>query len=158
MSDDRDVPDAGREEPIIRLQHFLPYRLSVASNAVSARIARAYQERFGLSVPEWRLVAILAELRRAVPQDLARSTRMDKIAVSRAAARLKERGLVAEDPNPRDRRSHFLSLTAAGWTLYREVAPLALAMEAELLAGLSEEEVAFLTAMLRRLESAALAG
>lgn len=44
----------------LKLDSYLPYRLSVASNAVSGLIARAYEDRFGLTVPQWRLICVLA--------------------------------------------------------------------------------------------------
>ncbi len=144
------------DEPIIRLKDFLPYRLSVVSNAVSSRIANAYAERFGLDIPEWRLIAILAELKKAVPQDLGRTTRMDKITVSRAARRLLERGLVVRTPNARDGRSHFLSLSDEGRALYARVAPIALALEAKLLKEFTLAEIGTLSDLLKRLEAAAL--
>jgi len=47
-------------KPVLLLENFLPYRLSVLTNLVSSAIAGAYRERFGLSIPEWRVVAVLA--------------------------------------------------------------------------------------------------
>lgn len=137
------------------LDRFLPYRLSVASNAVSTRIAGAYRKRFGLKIAEWRLVAILAEDTPLTPATLAERTRMDKIAVSRAATVLIERGLVERADNPEDGRSHLLSLTGAGQRLYDQVAPLALDTEAQLFAGLTADERRVLEALLRRIEQAA---
>ncbi|WOK36363.1 MarR family winged helix-turn-helix transcriptional regulator [Sphingomonas sp. C3-2] len=148
MTDDRDPS-------LLRLDHFLPYRLSVASNAVSGRIARTYRKRHNLKVTEWRLIAILAETPRLTPQMLTRKTRMDKINVSRAAKALIERGLVSASPNGEDGRSHFLSLTEAGRALYGAVAPEALAMEQLLLSTFTEEERAQFAALLRRIEAAA---
>jgi DNA-binding MarR family transcriptional regulator len=137
------------------LDRFLPYRLSVASNAVSGRIATAYRARFGFRIPEWRLIAILAEAERMTPVMLRERTMMDKIAVSRAAAALVERGLVAAVDNPDDGRSHFLSLTEEGRALYAEIAPLALEIEAELFGGLTAAERAAFETLLRKLELAA---
>ncbi len=139
----------------LKLDHFIPYRLSVASNAVSTRIAQSYRKRFGLKIAEWRLIAILAESERVTPQALSEATRMDKISVSRAASALIERGLVEASDNPGDGRSHILSLTEDGRSLYAEIAPTALAMEAELLVHFTDEERAQLDALLRRIEAAA---
>ena len=139
----------------LTLDRFLPYRLSVASNAVSGRISNAYRKRFGLKIAEWRLITILAEAERATPARLGDATRMDKIAISRAAAALIERGLVVAVDNPADGRSHFLSLTPDGQALYAEIAPLALATEAELFREFTPEECRQLDSMLRRLEAAA---
>lgn len=140
---------------MLTLDRFIPYRLSVASNAVSARIAQSYRKRFGLKVPEWRLIAILAERESMTPQEIGQAGELDKITVSRAAAALIERGLVAQRRNPGDGRSHFLSLSDQGRSLYDEVAPAALAMEAELLAGFTVGERAQIESLLRRLEASA---
>lgn len=140
---------------MLTLDRFLPYRLSVASNAVSARIARSYRKRFGLKVPEWRLIAILAGHERMTPQEIGRAGELDKITVSRAAAALIDRGLVAQHRNPGDGRSHFLSLTRDGRSLYDEIAPLALEMEAELLSGFTLKERETLESLLQRIEAAA---
>jgi DNA-binding MarR family transcriptional regulator len=141
----------------LRLDAFLPYRLSVASNAVSTRISASYRKRFGLKVPEWRLIAILAEASEMTPQMLGSATGIDKISVSRAATALIERGLIVARANPEDGRSHLLSLTEDGRALYAEIAPAALAMEAELLSRFSPEERALLDGLLRRIETAARA-
>lgn len=140
----------------LRLDRFLPYRLSIASNLVSDRIARTYRARFGLSVPEWRLVAVVAEDGPITPAALVVRTAMDKVTVSRAAAALVARRLLARTPHPADRRSHLLGLTAAGRDLYAAIAPQALALERALFAGFTPDEQAALAAMLRRLEEAAL--
>ena len=141
---------------MLKLDRFLPYRLSVASNAVSARISQSYRKRFGLKIPEWRLIAILAERDSMTPQEIGQAGELDKITVSRAASALIERGLVVQRRNPGDGRSHFLSLTDDGRALYTEIAPAALAMEADLLAGFSATERTHLEALLRRIEAAAL--
>lgn len=139
----------------LRLDRFLPYRLSIASNRVSDLIARSYRTRFGLKIAEWRLVAVLAEDGALSQQALTSRTRMDKVTVSRAAIALAERGLIERQSNPSDQRSHMLGLSGEGRKLYDEVAPLALATEATLFAGFSESEVAQLRRMLERLEAAA---
>jgi DNA-binding MarR family transcriptional regulator len=141
----------------LRLDDFLPFRLSIASNAVSRVIARAYETRFGLRVPEWRLVAVLAEAGGLTQQAIVERTVMDKVTVSRAALALVERRLAARAPNPRDARSHLVALTDEGMALHAEVAPLALSMEAELLHGISKAEVAELDRLLNRLQAAAAA-
>jgi DNA-binding MarR family transcriptional regulator len=138
--------------PIIRLQDFLPYRLSVAANAVSQLIASSYEERFELSTPEWRLIASLAELGEARQLDLCHHTRMDKIMVSRAAKRLRARGLADAAQNPRDLRSRILRLSDEGWSLYEAVAPAALDVASRALSCLSAEEALRMSVLLNRIE------
>jgi DNA-binding MarR family transcriptional regulator len=142
------------EEEGLRLDGYLPYRLSVASNAVSGLIARAYQDRFGLSIPQWRLTCVLAEDGGLTQGQIVARTVMDKVTVSRAAQGLLNRRLVGRSAHP-DGRSHVLTLTPEGRRLYAEIAPLALAYEAALIAGLAPEEVTLLKRLLRRLQTAA---
>lgn len=139
----------------LHLDEFLPYRLSIASNAVSDAVATAYRSLFGLRIPEWRLVAVLAENGGMSQQALCGRTRMDKVTVSRAAIALAERGLVERAANPGDQRSHLLALTKEGWGLYEEIAPKALELERKIFAGIDPEELARFRAMLERLEKAA---
>lgn len=139
----------------LRLEAFLPYRLSVASNAVSGLIARAYRERFGLSVPDWRLVAILHDHPGSTQQDLVRLTLMDKVAVSRSAGALERRGLIGRRADCADGRAWRLELTPAGHDLHAHIAPLAQALETRLLADLPPDDVPRLHAMLRTLEDTA---
>jgi DNA-binding MarR family transcriptional regulator len=143
------------EPRTLRLDAFVPYRLSIASNTVSDMVASAYRALFGLTIPEWRLVAILAEHDSISQFGLGAAARMDKVTVSRAAIALVDRGLVKRAPNPDDRRSHLLSLSAEGRALYRQVAPKALALEDAVLAGFDAKEIAQFLAMLQRLQDAA---
>lgn len=123
-----------------RIADFLPYLLSVTSNAVSDRIAQQYRARFGLKIPEWRVMAVLGDAGALTQRDLAGATRMDKVAVNRACKELEGRGLAARSPNDRDGRSHHLKLTEAGRAIHGEIMPLALALETRLLASWSEAE------------------
>jgi DNA-binding MarR family transcriptional regulator len=146
---------ARAHEGELRLDAYLPYRLSVASNAVSGLIARSYQDRFGLSVPQWRLICVLAEDGGLTQGLIVARTVMDKVTVSRAAQELLKRHLVARSDHQADGRSHVLALTVEGARLHAEIAPLALAYEAALISGLAPDEVALLKRLLTRLQAAA---
>lgn len=146
-----DDPLAGE----LKLDAYLPYRLSVSSNAVSRLIARAYEDRFGLSIPQWRLLCVLKEEGGATQGGIVNRTGMDKVSVSRAAQGLSQRRLIARSDHHADGRSHMLALTAEGQRLYAEIAPLALAYEAALISGLSPDEVALLKRLLGRLQNVA---
>ncbi|MCW3838066.1 MarR family winged helix-turn-helix transcriptional regulator [Sphingomonas canadensis] len=139
----------------LKLDAFLPYRLSVASNAVSGAIATAYRTLFGLRIPEWRLIAVLAEDGALSQQALCGRTGMDKVTVSRAAIALFDRGLVSRSPNPDDQRSHLLTLSGTGKALYEQVAPKAIELERRIFDGFAPEEIADFRTMLERLEAAA---
>ncbi|HEU4404983.1 MAG TPA: MarR family winged helix-turn-helix transcriptional regulator [Polyangiaceae bacterium] len=141
--------------PDLDLDEFLPYRLSVAANAVSRAIALSYERPFGLKVHEWRLLAVLAEGGELTQQAIVGRTQMDKVAVSRAARSLERRRLVRRAPDAEDGRSLRLSLTAEGRRVHARVAPAALAIEAEVLGALDGRELEALKGMLRKLERAA---
>jgi DNA-binding MarR family transcriptional regulator len=142
-------------EEALRLDSYLPYRLSVASNAVSGLIARAYEDRFGLSIPQWRLICVLAEDGSLTQVQIVTRTMMDKVTVSRAALGLVKRRLIGRSQNKHDGRSHVLTLSPAGQSLHAEIAPLALAYEAALIAGLDPTEVGLLKRLLSRLQASA---
>ena len=139
------------EHAVLDLERFLPYRLSVLSNRISQTIANAYVERFGLAVTEWRVIAVLGRFPELSANGVAERTAMDKVAVSRAVARLLERGLLEREVHGDDRRRSVLALSEAGYRIYDEVAPLALECERRLLAHLEPAERALLDAMVDRL-------
>ena len=132
------------------LAEFLPYQLSVTSNAVSGRIALEYRQRFGLSIPEWRVMAVLGDSGPRTQRELTRLTLMDKVAVNRACKVLEERGLASREPNAQDGRSHLLQLTGAGTTMRGQIMPLALEMERRLFSGFSTQELAQFRDLLAR--------
>ena len=139
-----------KDEPAARLADFLPYQLSMADNAVSARIASAYRDRFGLKVTEWRVMAVLGDQGAATQRELASLTLMDKVAVNRACKVLEERGLVSRAPNALDGRSHHLQLTGEGKAMRDRIMPLALELEARLLEPFSQKERATFRRFLER--------
>jgi DNA-binding MarR family transcriptional regulator len=138
------------------LDRFIPYRLSVTSNVVSDVISTAYEALFGLSIPEWRVVAVVAEQDGITQQGICIATRMDKVMVSRATLALVDRGLIIRAPNRADRRSRLLALTEAGQRLYADVAPKAIEFEERIFSTFPAEELDRFMAMLRAIEERAL--
>lgn len=120
----------------LRLEAFLPYRLSVLSNRVSRAIAGVYSEQFGLSISEWRVIAVLGRFPGLSAAEVAERTAMDKVAVSRAVARLFEKGCLEQNRSASDRRRSVLVLTREGVTLFETISPLARDYERKLLACL----------------------
>jgi DNA-binding MarR family transcriptional regulator len=146
-------PDQGPQSrpPRLELESFLPYRLSVLSNRVSQAISSEYYRRYGLAITEWRVMAVLGLRPGLSANQVSERTAMDKVAVSRAVARLLERGLVKREIHDDDRRRSVLELTETGYSVYREVAPMTLACERALLSPLSEEERATLWKLIDKL-------
>ena len=126
--------------PKLELDRFLPYRLSILSNLVSSAIAGSYSTRFGLTIPEWRVMAVLAIEPGLSAAQVAERTAMDKVAVSRAVARLLGKGSLERKMAPGDRRKSMLRLSTAGERIYAEVVPLALEHERALLEVLEDTD------------------
>ena len=143
--------------PRLDLAAYLPYRLSILSNTVSGAIAAIYETRYGLSVADWRLMAVLGmEPDRPLTQKaLCARTRMDKVQVSRAVKRLLERGHIEREVDNGDRRSALLRLTGQGRAVYDDVAPATLEWERELLSRLTPAEAAILDTVVARLQQVA---
>jgi DNA-binding MarR family transcriptional regulator len=125
----------------LRLEQFLPYRLNVVGSFVSRALARIYGERFGLGIPEWRVIAMLGEFGKLTSRDVGELSQMHKTKVSRAVTELEERGLVERLPNKADRREAFLVLSVPGRKIYEEIVPLALGFEKRLLDGIAEADI-----------------
>src|SRR5512147_431602 len=97
---------------LLVLEAFLPYRLSVLSNRVSRAIARRYAKAFDLTIPEWRVIAVLGRRPGLTAKEICEATEMDKVAVSRAVAKLTGAKRVAAYVDEEDGRRQLLSLTA----------------------------------------------
>ena len=141
----------------IDLERFLPYRLSVLTNVVSGAIASVYQQRFGLTIPEWRVIAVLVRHPGLSAAEVAAHTRMDAVAVSRAVGRLLRSGRIRRSMSASDRRRSVLHVSPDGEAMYREIAPLALRYERHLLDGLRGPELAVLDSVLDKLMARAQA-
>ena len=139
------------------LETFLPYRLSLLSNTISEGLATAYRDVHGLSLTEWRVVAILGRFPDLTATNIMARGAMDKVPVSRAVARLEERGLVRRKADSEDRRRLTLRLTPRGVKLFNAVVPEALAYERLLLSALGKEETAQLDTLLDKLLASARA-
>lgn len=146
---------AGMTTPDLNLARFLPYRLSVLSNTISQTVARLYETRFGITIPEWRVIAVLGSGRTMSAGEVASATAMERVQVSRAISRMLESGLILRETGDRDRRRADLTLTAKGRAIYTEIAPLALAYETRITSVLDPEEAAMLDRLLAKLQGQA---
>ncbi len=145
------MPPATGGSAIFNLEKFFPYRLSVLNEQVSRSLAALYAERFDLTPPEWRAMAVLAGFQPLSAGGICQRTNMDKVRVTRAIARMIAAGLVSRQEDESDRRCVSLTLTDKGMAVYDQILPLVQAREAEILAVLSAEERTALDTILRKL-------
>ncbi|MDB5735544.1 MAG: MarR family transcriptional regulator [Alphaproteobacteria bacterium] len=137
------------------LDAFTPYRLSVLTNRVSGAIARHYSSRFGLTIAEWRVMAVLGQIKSGAPglsaRQVAERTAMDKVQVSRAVQALLAARRITRAAHARDGRVAHLALSAQGLAIYNEVVPFALALEKQFLSVLTAAERKAFDALLAKL-------
>ena len=134
-----------------RLEEFLPYRLSVASDGVARMIARRHLGQSGLGMPEWRLLAVVGRHGVLSPTEAGDRTSMDKVKVSRAAASLVGRGFLRQTRDPDDGRGRLMRLTRKGTTVYAGIAPTGQQIEQTLSASMTRSEWAALQKALAKL-------
>jgi DNA-binding MarR family transcriptional regulator len=142
-------PDAAA----LDLDRFLPYLVNVLASRLSRELAGVYEARFGISIPEWRVIAHLSQNRNVSVREIHQRVDMDKAKVSRAAARLEAIGVIEKKVNGEDRRLVELRLTKKGRKMFEEIEPLALAYEREVLSALSQSERATFRAVVGKLLS-----
>ncbi len=142
------------------LSQFMPYRLSVLANKVSAQLATVYADRFNISIPEWRVIAVLGQFDGVSADFVGGKTEMDRVTVSRAVAKLLKKRYIKRRFLASDRRCSVLSLAAAGKQLYADIAPLARRYENALTSALDPQAFAQFSAGMHQLEVqvSALAG
>lgn len=122
----RDLAKTDEPAGALKLEDFLPHRLNVLSSLVSQALTRVYSQRYGIGIPEWRVLVTLGEYGVMTGKAIGAHTHMHKTKVSRAVAQLELRKLVTRRANRADLREAFLSLTPAGRAVYEEAAPIAL--------------------------------
>ena len=145
--------NASRKSSKLDLFRFVPFRLNRLAAEVSSALSSEYQERYGLDIPEWRVLATLGF--RSEPcsaQYIAHCTRTHKSTISRAVTALMNRQLVERVENADDRREFALRMTRKGKALYEELIPRLLRREREILSCLSAQERKDFATLLGKIE------
>jgi DNA-binding MarR family transcriptional regulator len=139
--------------PRLDLFSFVPFRLNRLAAEVSTALSSEYRERYGLDIPEWRVLATLGFRNDACSaQTIAHCTRTHKSTISRAVTALMQRQLVERVENQDDRREFRLRMTRKGQALYEELIPRLKCKEQEILSCLSAQERKEFAAALGKIE------
>lgn len=144
-----------KSKTTLELDNFLPYRISVTAEIVSRLFANRYEERFGITIPEWRVLAVVAESGPITTQSVIERTRMDRVRVSRAAISLVEKQFLERTLDPKDQRAFILKLTRQGHEVYSKIIPLAFELQEALAGFLSANERTQLYKILEKLSACA---
>lgn len=147
--------DARGDNAPLKLEEFLPYRLNVVASLVSQALSRIYAERYGIGVPEWRVLVTLGQYGTMTGKAIGSHSHMHKTKVSRAVALLEKRRLVIRRVNRSDLREAFLSLTPEGRAIYDDLAPGAVSFARHLIEAIDPaDRDAFARALQRLIERA----
>jgi DNA-binding MarR family transcriptional regulator len=145
--------NASKKHRTLDLFRFVPFRLNRLAAEVSAALSSEYQQRYGLDIPEWRVLATLGFRDDACSaQYIAHCTRTHKSTISRAVTALMDRQLVERVENQDDRREFRLRMTRKGKALYQQLIPRLKRREQEILSCLSGQELKEFALMLGKIE------
>ena len=136
----------------LQLEHYLPYRFNQLAEQMSHALTAIYSSEFGVSLSEWRVLALLGQQKSMISTDISQRTKMDKAKVSRAVHRLDSEGYLLRQRDELDHRVSHLSLTIAGINLYNAIVPKALEWEGSLVNTLTAEEFQSLHKLLNKLD------
>ncbi|NOU50127.1 winged helix-turn-helix transcriptional regulator [Pseudoalteromonas sp. JBTF-M23] len=137
---------------LLKIDEFLPYRLVKLANKVSMAFSSVYFEEAGLTVPQWRVIAHLAQQKTCSAKRLCDLAEIDKSTMSRAVKQLTDKQLIELCADPNDKRAKLLSLTTQGEALYAQLSPKALKWEEALLVELSNDERTLLRSVMDKIE------
>lgn len=141
------LPDSS----ILKLERYLPYRLSILSNKISSLVAQTYKDKFALSITEWRIMAVLGEYPGISADEISAKTQIEKSILSRAIAKLLKRHLIERSIAADDKRRSEIVLSDTGAAVYKEIVPLSYQHENDILQCLSEKEQRQFSDLLDRL-------
>lgn len=150
-----DPASPDEDHPVLKLRQFMPYRLNHLAETVSRSFSKIYADKYGIGIPEWRVLATLGEHGSMAARDIGRETSMHKTKVSRAVSALAEKGFLERNRSSGDQREHPLQLSKKGLALYEDIVPKALSYSKGLLDALTEDQKAMLEDILDRLALAA---
>ena len=137
------------------LNDYIPCQLATLTQSIMRSVAALFEDRYGISLPEWKVLAIIRDKPSLSAVAVSRLAQMDTVAVSRAVTKLIDRRLVIRELDSEDRRRSVLNVSAEGRELQDQIAPLASELEASLLEDLSEEEQRVFEKAIRVLHSKA---
>jgi DNA-binding MarR family transcriptional regulator len=140
------------QQTALKLSEFFPYHLSFAAELMSAEIAALMEEKTGLSMTQWRVMAVIGTFSPISTREVAAYTTMNKVAVSRAVASLVDMNLLVCRQDMTDNRLVAISFTPKGQKAFKLIGREATLWASELLSGFSLEEIATVRSFLGRLQ------
>ena len=151
-----DLPTGDLDSEKVQLNQFVPYRMVHLAANISLALSKIYKQEFDITIPEWRILAQLAQRQKLYAKDIGDVTSMDKSKVSRAVKVLESKHYLIRQTDKKDNRAAYLSLTAQGEALYQKIAPKALQWERQFIGVLDVSEHRNLMKILDKLDKQVL--
>ena len=151
-----DMNGDNEDKNSVQLSQFVPYRMVHLASNISLALSKIYKQEFNISIPEWRVLAQLAEQQKLYSKYIGEITSMDKSKVSRAVKALESKSYLIRQTDKKDNRAAYLSLTTKGNSLYQKIAPKALQWERQLIGVLKASEFKDLMNILDKLDKQVL--
>jgi DNA-binding MarR family transcriptional regulator len=148
-------PKAQSPAVCVDVTQLLSYRILTLSNTLGLWAAREYPERFGITLPEWRVLSVIAVRGTLTAKEIVESLSTDKAWVSRILSGLEDRKLVQIRPGTLDRRSKRVELTRSGQALCVSLSDASAERQARLTAQLQASDLEQFAAVLQELQSRA---
>ncbi|MCV0441116.1 MAG: MarR family transcriptional regulator [Hydrogenophaga sp.] len=134
------MTDADRLAHPLHQADLLLYRLYRLHVTAGRLVVPMCESEFGITRREWRLLSFLAESEGALSSQLAEHAMLDRARTSRTLTRLAAKKLIVRQPRPSDRREVHVYLSEQGRRLYDAIYPRVVAINRELVAGLTHEQ------------------
>ena len=145
-----DKSAAADSGPLLDLERYVPALITFIANKLSRTATVLYQKRFDVNVTEWRILVLLAIEPGISAARICHVIGFDKGPVSRTLSIMRERGLVTIKTDPKDGRTHSISLTPKGREIHDQIIGVALERERRLLSCLQHDEREMLIRLLAR--------
>lgn len=137
---------------ILNVDAYIPFYLTVVTNALSGSASSQYRREFGIGIVDWRVLAMLALEPEISASRICEVLALDKGATSKALMRLCEKGLVHKGAPLKDLRKKNWCLTTAGEVLHDKILDRALEREEQLVRGIGDADLDMFLSVLRRMD------
>ena len=150
MAKDKEPADVGFD-----IELLLPFQINQLSSRLAAQARRIIALHGDLTLPQWRIVRILAAGVARNSTAVRKSSGIDKGQFSKTVNALVEQGYIITRPSAADQRQFEIALTDKGQAAHRRLAPDLEARQRHLMAALTPEQRAVIFPAIRALAEAA---
>jgi DNA-binding MarR family transcriptional regulator len=150
--------DPGENGEKLNVEDFPSFLFWRVANSIKTHVTGRYLEQFDMTLPEWRVLGLVARHSPSPFGELVARSSMDKGQLSRTLRLIAKRGLIRTSAIPLDKRGRRsrnaarmeVRITSKGSALCQRIVPVARETQMLLLGMLDDEEKRVLLRVLRR--------